>query len=101
MELISGLHRLEAFRARGREEILACLIDVTDLQAAMVEIDEKLMRTEPIAFQRSEAELSTEPRHADEVLAPLRAPRRGFTFIGKTATVASSRGKEQRGPGAT
>ncbi|WP_437763363.1 hypothetical protein WMF27_41370 [Sorangium sp. So ce281] len=73
MELISGLHRLEAFRARGREEILACLIDVTDLQAAMVEIDEKLMRTEPIAFERSEAKLSTEPRHADEVLAPLMA----------------------------
>ncbi|WP_437656674.1 ParB/RepB/Spo0J family partition protein [Sorangium sp. So ce1182] len=54
MELISGLHRLEAFRALGRDEILARLIDVTDFQAAMVEIDENLVRIELTALQRAE-----------------------------------------------
>lgn len=54
MELISGLHRLEAVRALGRDEILARLIDVTDFQAAMVEIDENLVRIELTALQRAE-----------------------------------------------
>jgi ParB family chromosome partitioning protein len=54
VELISGLHRLEAVRALGRDEILARLIDVTGVQAAMVEIDENLVRLELTALQRAE-----------------------------------------------
>jgi ParB family chromosome partitioning protein len=53
-ELISGLHRLESVRALGQDEILARLIDVSGVQAEMVEIDENLVRIELTALERAE-----------------------------------------------
>lgn len=53
-ELISGLHRLESIRALGQDEILARLVDVTDLQAEMMELDENLARVELTALERAE-----------------------------------------------
>ena len=53
-ELISGLHRLESIRALGQDEILARLVDVTDLQVEMMELDENLARVELTALERAE-----------------------------------------------
>jgi ParB-like chromosome segregation protein Spo0J len=52
--LISGLHRLEAVRANGEDTILARLVDVTDLHAEMMEIDENLVRVELTVLERAE-----------------------------------------------
>jgi ParB-like chromosome segregation protein Spo0J len=54
LELISGLHRLESVRTLGQHEILARLIDVSEVQAAMIEIDENLARVELTALERAE-----------------------------------------------
>ncbi|WP_434043923.1 MULTISPECIES: ParB/RepB/Spo0J family partition protein [Sorangium] len=51
-ELISG--RFEAVRALGRDEVLALLMGVTYVQAAMVEVDENLVRIELTALERAE-----------------------------------------------
>jgi hypothetical protein len=53
-ELISGLHRLESVRALGQDEILARLVDVTDLQAEMMELDENLARVKLTPLERGE-----------------------------------------------
>lgn len=42
--LIAGLHRLEAMRSLGHEEIAAVVIELEDLKCDLVEIDENLIR---------------------------------------------------------
>ena len=44
--LVSGAHRLAAFRALGRTSIPAAIVDMDDLGARLAEIDENLMRRE-------------------------------------------------------
>jgi ParB-like chromosome segregation protein Spo0J len=53
-ELISGLHRLKSISALGHPQILARLVDVSDVQAAMMEVDENLARVELTALERAE-----------------------------------------------
>lgn len=53
-ELIAGNHRLEAFKALGKTEIPARIIDVNKLQAEMIEIDENLVRKELTELEKSE-----------------------------------------------
>lgn len=54
LELIAGNHRLEAFKTLGKTEIPARIIDVNELQAEMIEIDENLVRNELTELEKSE-----------------------------------------------
>lgn len=44
--LISGAHRIEAFKLLGKTEITANFMDITGLKAELAEIDENLIRNE-------------------------------------------------------
>lgn len=52
--LIAGRHRLEAFRVLGRVTILARIVEVTDLEAELLELDENLARIELTVLERGE-----------------------------------------------
>ena len=52
--LIAGRHRLEAHRVLGRETILARIVEVTDLEAELLELDENLARIELTVLERGE-----------------------------------------------
>ncbi|MDC3956961.1 ParB N-terminal domain-containing protein [Polyangium jinanense] len=52
--LVAGLHRLEAHRKLHRKTILARIIEVSDLEAELIELDENLARTELTVLERSE-----------------------------------------------
>jgi len=52
--LVAGLHRLEAHRKLHRETILARIINVSDLEAELIELDENLTRTELTVLERGE-----------------------------------------------
>ena len=56
--LIAGAHRIEAFKALGKEEIPAIVINETGLKARLIEIDENLIRNElsPIEYADQLAE---------------------------------------------
>lgn len=51
--LLAGAHRLEACRRRGQTEILARILEVSRLEARLVEIDENLIRWELNALDRA------------------------------------------------
>ncbi len=53
-KLISGLHRLEAFRALGLKHIPAIILSVTPTEAAIREIDENLARNDLTVLERAE-----------------------------------------------
>ena len=52
--LVAGYHRLEACKAIGWLEIDATIVDLTDNQAALAEIDENLIRNELTKLERGE-----------------------------------------------
>jgi hypothetical protein len=54
LQLVCGLHRLEAVRALGHEEILARIIDLPDLLVELVEVHENLARIDLTALERAE-----------------------------------------------
>lgn len=51
--LVAGAHRLEAVRALGLESVAAEIIDVSDAEARLIEIDENLYRRELSALDRA------------------------------------------------
>lgn len=51
--LIAGLHRLEAAKQLGWESIPAIIVDTSDTEARLAEIDENLMRGELSAAERA------------------------------------------------
>ncbi|MDC0743233.1 ParB/RepB/Spo0J family partition protein [Polyangium mundeleinium] len=90
--LVCGAHRLEAHRQLGRDTILARIIEVSDLQAELMELDENLMRTELTMLERGEHMLRRKDIH--EQLYPETkhggAPgKKGGGKKAKDATVAS------------
>lgn len=52
--LIGGLHRLEAYRLLGYEEIPVTVVDLDDLRTELAELDENLIRNEGTALDRAE-----------------------------------------------
>ncbi len=52
--LIAGYHRLEACRSLGWKEIPAIVLTVSDLDAALAEVDENLFRTNLTVLERAE-----------------------------------------------
>jgi len=52
--LISGLHRLEAFRALGRKYIPAFIVPISPQEAKIAEIDENLARNDLSLLERAE-----------------------------------------------
>ena len=52
--LVTGRHRLEAFRVLGRAEIPAFVHELDGLDAELAEIDENLARTELTVLERGE-----------------------------------------------
>jgi ParB family chromosome partitioning protein len=52
--LISGLHRLEAFRALGRKYIPAFIVPISRQEAQIAEIDENLARNDLSLLERAE-----------------------------------------------
>lgn len=52
--LVAGLHRLEAAKALDWLEIEAVVVDLTDLEAELAEIDENLIRHDLTVLERSE-----------------------------------------------
>jgi len=52
--LVCGAHRLEAHRQLGRDRILARIIEVSDLEAELIELDENLERTALTVLERGE-----------------------------------------------
>ena len=53
-QLVVGLHRLEACKSLGWEEIPATILPLNDLDAKLAEIDENLIRNELTALERGE-----------------------------------------------
>jgi ParB-like chromosome segregation protein Spo0J len=53
-ELIAGYHRLEALKLLGYDEVEVNVIDVSDLDKELLEIDENLIRKELTALEHSE-----------------------------------------------
>lgn len=51
--LVAGLHRLSAFRMLGRDRIMAVMMDFSDVDAELAEIDENLVRFELTAAERA------------------------------------------------
>ncbi|TKD03423.1 ParB/RepB/Spo0J family partition protein [Polyangium fumosum] len=90
--LVCGAHRLDAHRQLGRDTILARIIEVSDLEAELMELDENLMRTELTVLERGEHLLRRKEIH--EQLYPETkhggAPgKKGGGKKAKDATVAS------------
>lgn len=52
--LVCGAHRLEAHRRLGRDTILARIIEVSALEAELIELDENLERIELTVLERGE-----------------------------------------------
>jgi SAM-dependent methyltransferase len=52
--LISGLHRLEAFKVIGRKHIPAVILDVSEQEAQLREIDENLVRNNLSVLERAD-----------------------------------------------
>ena len=52
--LVAGLHRLEAFKSMGEEEIPCVILDLDGLDAELAEIDENLIRAELTELERAE-----------------------------------------------
>jgi ParB-like nuclease domain len=52
--LISGLHRLEAFKALGRKQISTIILSVSTEEAELREIDENLMRNDLTLLERAD-----------------------------------------------
>jgi ParB family chromosome partitioning protein len=52
--LVSGLHRLEACKRLGIDDIAVRILDLDELQQELAEIDENLVRNELTALERSE-----------------------------------------------
>jgi len=52
--LVAGLHRLEAHRRLHRETILTRIIEVSDLEAELIELDENLARIPLTVLERGE-----------------------------------------------
>ena len=59
--LLAGAHRLTAFRELGMERISANIVELDDLHAELVELDENLARNELSAAERSLA-VARQPR---------------------------------------
>jgi hypothetical protein len=59
--LLAGAHRLTAFRELGIERISANIVELDDLHAELVELDENLARNELSAAERSLA-VARQPR---------------------------------------
>jgi len=62
--LVAGLHRVEAFKLLGRDEIPVTLAEVNDsLRLRLAELDENLVRNEGTQLEQSEwlAELMGQP----------------------------------------
>lgn len=55
MELIAGLHRLEAYKLLRRKEIPCRILNIDEKQARLLEIDENLSRTEFTELEKGEA----------------------------------------------
>ena len=53
-KLIVGAHRLEVFKRLGRTEIPVIILDVSESMAAIMEIDENLIRKELSVLQKAE-----------------------------------------------
>ena len=54
LRLITGYHRLEAARALGWEQIDARVLELDDLEAELLEIDENLRRYDLTAWEQSQ-----------------------------------------------
>jgi ParB family transcriptional regulator, chromosome partitioning protein len=52
--LVTGLHRLEAFRQLNRDEIPAVVVTLSDIDRHLMELDENLMRADLSDLERSE-----------------------------------------------
>ncbi len=80
--LIAGLHRLEAFRQLGAIKIPAKVLDISGLKAALVEVDENLIRNELTVLERAE-QLTTRKEIYEELFPSTRkGGRRGNQFTG-------------------
>lgn len=66
--LISGLHRLEAFKLLGKEVIPCTIKDIDNLKAELLEIDENLIRNELTVLERSQQ--LTRRKEIYEILYP-------------------------------
>ena len=54
MMLIAGLHRLEAYKKLGKTEIPAIIIDIDELKAELMEIDENFIRNDLTELEKCE-----------------------------------------------
>lgn len=52
LRLVAGYHRLEAYRALGRETIPATIVSLAELDESLAELDENLVRSELTALER-------------------------------------------------
>jgi len=81
-QLIAGLHRLEATRRAGRDEIPAIVKSLTAIQAEMVEIDENIVRKKLSILQQ--AELMKRRKRLYEAVHPETKPTPvGQDLVGK------------------
>jgi N6-adenosine-specific RNA methylase IME4 len=55
-EVIAGMHRIQAFRHLGRQTIPAIILDVDDLRAELLLIDENLYRNDLTPAERASAQ---------------------------------------------
>ena len=54
MTLIAGLHRLEAFKALGKDTITAYIVDADSIKAELEEIEENVIRNELTELEKAE-----------------------------------------------
>ena len=107
LNLIAGLHRLEACKQLGWSEIPAIILDADSLTAELAEIDENLIRKSLTALEnaeqlkrRKEIYEALHPESKPENIKSKNLPKRNLFVSGKVKTftqdAAEKTGKSQR-----
>lgn len=98
--LLAGAHRLEAFRILERETIPANVIEVDELEAELIQIDENLIHNELTALEQGEhLQRRNEILEAMGKRAPDHRPNKGETvspLLKTTADIAAEMGVSER-----